>query len=127
MGSSIMIITSNTLPKEKDYTFDLGILYLWQLLNADLLKPFITDWKELPFIKFGFAQNTRVCSKKLVEGEVMRIRETLRDMEKLYLLERGILQTEIICLSFSSISDTLSKEQFIHQNPLNKIYRIFPD
>ena len=122
-----MIITSKTLPKEKDYTFDLGILYLWQLLNADLLKPFITDWKELPFIKFGFAQNTRVCSKKLVEGEVMRIRETLRDMEKLYLLERGILQAEIICLSFSSISDTLSKEQFIHQNPLNKIYRIFPD
>jgi len=122
-----MIITSTTKPKEKDYTFDLGILYLWELLNAELIKPYITDWKELPFIKYGFAQNTRVDSKKLVHGEVMRIKETLRDMEKFYLMERGILQAKIICSSFSSISNTLSKEQFIHQNPLNKTYRIFPD
>jgi len=122
-----MIITSTTKPKEKDYTFDLGILYLWELLNAELIKPYITDWKELPFIKYGVAQNTRVDSKKLVHGEVMRIKETLRDMEKFYLMERGILQAKIICLSFSSISNTLSKEQFIHQNPLNKTYRIFPD
>ena len=85
-----MIITSTTKPKEKDYTFDLGVLYLWQLLNAELIKSYITDWKELPFIKFGFAQNTRVNSKKLVQGEVMRIKETLRDIEKLYLMERGI-------------------------------------
>ena len=46
-----MIITSTTKPKEKDYTFDLAILYLWELLNAELIKPYITDWKELPFIK----------------------------------------------------------------------------
>ena len=75
-----MIITSTTKPKEKDYTFDLAILYLWELLNAELIKPYITDWKELPFIKYGFAQNTRVDSKKLVHGEEMRIKETLRDM-----------------------------------------------
>ena len=126
MGN-IMIITSTTKPKEKDYTFDLAILYLWELLNAELIKPYITDWKELPFIKCGFAQNTRVDSKKLVHGEEMRIKETLRDMEKFYSMERGILQAKIICLSFSSILGTLSKEQFIHQNPLNKTYRIFPD
>jgi len=102
-----MIITSTTKPKEKDYTFDLGCLYVWQLLNAELIKPYITDWKELAFIKFGFAQNTRVDSKKLVQGEVMRIKETLRNMEKFYIIKRGLLQAEIICLSFSSAEQIL--------------------
>ena len=123
-----MIITSNTQLQEQDYTFDLAVLYLWQLLNPELLKSIIKDWKDLDFIKFGFAQNTRVsCSSKLVKGEIMRIRETLLGMEKFCSLERGILQAKIICLAWAPIFDTLSKEQFIHQNPLNQIYRIFPD
>ena len=121
-----MIITSTTLPAQENFKFDLAYLYLWKIVNPEILIPFIPNYREnLDLIKFGFAYFTRVFNKELCDGVIVRIAETLEDMEKAFNLPTGILQAEIISLSLSTVDEIFSEEQFIHQNPKNACFRVW--
>jgi len=121
-----MILKSTDRPElatEADYNSGLAYMYVWQLLGLNELPEPIQE----P-IKLGFAQYAYKRGRKAyTHGAQSRIIGNLREIEKAFNVDKGLLSARILSLTVGDWEDTLASEQYVHMNEKhhdNKIINI---
>lgn len=107
------LTTLDAVPRATiDYDEPLAYNYLWRVTNLSTFRPeySIVDNS----IKDGFARAVYIINGRPVHGGLSRIKGTLRDIERAFVLERGSLIAVILRMKLDNWEAVLAAEQFVH-------------